>query len=230
MKNYVWPSIMAIGIALSGFFIYMGISKFSDRERCVTVKGLSEREVMANRVIWPMSISVTGNDLQPLYSELEEKKNDVIAFLKKGGVKEEEIFVASPSVCDNWEYGYEEAKKKNTPKYNLSIDVTVTSNDVPHILNMLQSQLDLLKKGVNISTSDYSLAYEFTDLASLKPEMVEEATKNARSVAEKFAKDAECSLGSISSASQGQFSIEDDYHRPCYKNIRVVTTVSYYLK
>ena len=59
----------------------------------------------------------------------------------------------------------------------------------------------------------------------------EEATKNARAAAEKFAKDSDSSLGKIRNASQGQFSISDrDANTPYIKSIRVVTTVNYYLK
>ena len=70
----------------------------------------------------------------------------------------------------------------------------------------------------------------FTKLNDLKPVMIEEATKNARAVAEKFAQDSKSRLGKIKSASQGQFSVEDqDGSTPYIKNVRVVSTVEYYL-
>jgi hypothetical protein len=60
--------------------------------------------------------------------------------------------------------------------------------------------------------------------------MIEEATKNAREVAEKFAQDSKSKLGKIKSASQGQFTIEDrDSNTPYIKKVRVVSTVEYYL-
>ena len=60
--------------------------------------------------------------------------------------------------------------------------------------------------------------------------MIEQATKNAREAAEKFAKDSESKLGKIKSAQQGLFSIEDrDSNTPYIKEVRVVTTVDYYL-
>ena len=70
----------------------------------------------------------------------------------------------------------------------------------------------------------------FSKLNDLKPEMIEEATKNARAVAEKFAEDSKSRLGKIKSASQGQFSVEDrDSSTPHIKQVRVVSTVEYYL-
>ena len=65
----------------------------------------------------------------------------------------------------------------------------------------------------------------------MKPEMIEEATRNARAAAEKFAKDSDSSLGKIRNASQGQFSITNrDDNTPYIKTVRVVTTINYYLK
>ena len=65
----------------------------------------------------------------------------------------------------------------------------------------------------------------------IKPDMVADATKNARQAAEKFAQDSNSNLGKIKSASQGQFSIEDrDQYTPYIKLVRVVSTIEYYLK
>ena len=61
--------------------------------------------------------------------------------------------------------------------------------------------------------------------------MIEEATKNAREVAEKFAKDSDSRVGKIKSAKQGVFSITDrDQNTPFVKNVRVVTTIDYFIK
>ena len=75
------------------------------------------------------------------------------------------------------------------------------------------------------------MTYEYTILDKIKPEMIEASTKNAREAAEKFAKDSGSKLGKIKNASQGYFSIENrDNNTPWIKKIRVVTSVSYYLK
>lgn len=229
-RSILFPIITAIGIAACGFFIYLGISKFSDKDRCVTVKGLSEREVLANRVTWPMSITVSGETLDPLYEQLENKQKAVVEFLKENGIKEDEISISSLDITDNWAFNYEDCIKKNYFRYNVKSDVTINTKNVAKVNQLLSKELELRKRGIDVSTSDYALQYDYVDLSDIKPEMVEEATKNARKVAEKFAEDADCKLGSIMSASQGQFTIDDTYYRPQYKNIRVVTTISYYLK
>lgn len=230
MKTYAWAIIMALGIAIGGYFIYSGICNFAEKDRCVTVKGLSEREVLANRVTWPMSVALEGNNLEGVCNEIARKQKAIVKFLTDNKIKEDDIFVNNPNISDRWEYGYEDAIKNNKARYKVTADVTVTSRDVPHIMKLMQNQEALLKQGVCVSTEDYRVQYDYVDLTNIKPEMVEEATKDARKVAEKFAEDADCKLGSIMSATQGQFTIESQYYRPQYKQIRVVTTISYYLK
>lgn len=84
-------------------------------------------------------------------------------------------------------------------------------------------------QGIIVVANEWSLDYQYNGLNNLKPSMIEEATKNARAVAQKFADDADCSLGSIRTANQGQFSIESDQYQPWMKHVRVVTTVEYLL-
>ncbi len=219
---------MAAGIALSGYFVYMGISKYTEKDRCVTVKGLSEREVLANSVVWPIEIGLCGNDEDDLDEMLNVQKDKVIAFLKEYKIKDSDITVSSVSTNDRWEY--ESGQKNYALRYSSSISVTVCSHDVPLILELKKKDKELRNRGVVAELNSSSTEYEYVDLSSLKPEMVEEATKDARRVAAKFAEDADCELGSIVNATQGSFSIDDIYYKPQYKKIRVVTTIAYYLK
>jgi hypothetical protein len=92
--------------------------------------------------------------------------------------------------------------------------------------------IELGKKGIVLTAQDYQNKTQFvySGLSNIKPEMIEEATKNARAVARKFASDSESQLGKIKTAKQGQFSINDrDATTPHIKKIRVVSTIEYYL-
>ena len=91
----------------------------------------------------------------------------------------------------------------------------------------------ILKQGVAISGGDYryNVLYQYTKLNDIKVGMIEEASANARASAEQFAADSKSKLGKIKEASQGQISITDrDPNTPHVKQIRVVTSVSYFLK
>lgn len=228
MKNLLWSVILACGIALAGYFVYCGLDNFATRDRHVTVKGLSEREVMADKVTWSMSVSVSGNVLELLYGQLGPKQDQLLKFLKQNGVTEDEIFISAPSALDRSDWYNWNEKRGTIDQYVVSGNLTIVSGNVQKIMDLHMKQLELLQHGVLLEGS--SLNFEYTGLNELKPSMVEEATQNARIVANKFAEDAQCSLGSIRTARQGQFEVESDEVLPHKRHIRVVTTIEYYLK
>ncbi|MDD2246519.1 MAG: SIMPL domain-containing protein [Proteiniphilum sp.] len=232
MKNWRIESlIIAVGLTLIGVMINTGISNFKNRDRVVTVKGLAEMEIPADKVVWPLMYKDLGNDLLTLYNNIQTKNKTIVEFLQANGISGEEISVAPPEIIDMEAERY----SSQTPqyRYNATSVITVTSKDVEKIRKLISEQTELLKQGVAITGGDYrySIIYEFTGLNDVKPQMIEEATKNARLAAEKFAIDSGSKLGKIRDASQGQFSITDrDANTPYIKNIRVVTTINYYLK
>lgn len=231
MKNStIFALSLAIIIAFSslGYFIYSGIISIKAMERTVVVKGLAEREVMANEVVWPISFNVTGNTLDEIYAKNEEATAKVITFLTQNGITKDEITVLMPSIEDKTIY----ASQDHMPlyKYMAYANIVVSSNKVAEISSMTENTGPLLKQGIAITNSNGSLRYSFTGLNELKPLMVEDATKNAREVAERFAKDSQSFLGKIRKANQGQFSISTpDSFKPEIKSVRVVSTVEYYL-
>lgn len=232
MKNFrIEAIILAIGIIMLGVMIKNGINDFKDKERIVSVKGLAELEVPADKVIWPLMFKDLGNDPAVLYTNMNQKTQAIVKFLTSKGIAKEEISIAPPEVIDM------EAERYNsnnpTYRYNATSVITVTSKNVEKVRQLMSQQGELLQQGIAITGGDYryNVSYEFTGLNEVKPQMIEEATKNARASAEKFAKDSESRLGKIRNASQGQFSIEDrDANTPYIKKVRVVTTVNYYLK
>lgn len=228
MKNQIWSVLIAVGIALSGYFLYLGIESFTTKDRVVTARGLSERQVLADKAVWTISFGITGNSIEYLYERLEPKKQALVKFLKNNGISDEEI-VFAPSTASDRSSWYDWDKKKGTiDQYELTGHMTVVSKDVEKVRQLQLRQLDLLHSGVILENS--YISYEYTGLNNLKPEMVEEATRNARIVANKFAEDANAKLGALKSARQGQFEVESDEVMPHMRNVRVVTTMEYYLK
>ena len=216
-------ALVAVGLLLLGVEIREGINDFSDRDRVVTVKGLAEREVPADKVVWPLSYKDIGDDPVALYANMNRKSEAIVKFLKDKGITDEEISIAPPEVIDMQAERY---GNNNTPyRYNATSVITVTSKQVDKVRALMSEQAELLKQGIAIVGGDYrfNVSYEFTGL--------NEATRNARAAAEKFAKDSDSRLGKIRNASQGQFSIANrDENTPYIKTVRVVTTINYYLK
>lgn len=233
MKNYRIESIIvAVGIALLGVFIYFGLSAFAAKERVVSVRGLAEREVEADHVIWPIVYKTTGNDLQALYADINRAQSAISVFLTKNGVKKEDISVGAPQIVDLRADRYQSAQAAMRDRYNVTAVITVASDRVEAVRGLMSRMGELLKQGIAISAGEYGsqVQYEFKGLNKIKPQMIEEATKNAREAAKKFADDSDSDLGKIKKAQQGLFSIEDrDQHTPYVKKVRVVTSLDYYL-
>lgn len=233
MKNFrVEAIILSIGLLLLGVFIERGFSEFAGRDRSVNVKGLAEMEVPADKVTWPLVYKSLGNDLNALYEEIKHSNRTITEFLKEKGLTDKEISINAPVIVDMKAERY--GNNQDSPyRYNVTTVITVTSNKVDLVRDLITEQGELLKRGIAITTGDYqyNIQYEYTGLNTIKPQMIEEATKNARQAAEKFAKDSESTLGKIRHANQGQFSISDrDPNTPHIKKVRVVTTIDYSLE
>lgn len=231
MKNLrIESAILAVGLALLGVFVYNGINSLAKRDRVVSVRGLAEKEVQADRVIWPLAYKTVGDDLGSVYRDISSANKKIRTFLIKNGIKASDITNGAPQVNDLWTNEYRD--NVNRQRYNATSVTTVSSSDVAKVRALMTRTGELLSQGIAIAPNDYNypIQFDFTSLNKIKPQMIEQATKNAREAAEKFAKDSESKLGKIKSAQQGLFSIEDrDSNTPYIKEVRVVTTVDYYL-
>ena len=233
-NQHIIPSlILAAGIVIMGNALSNGIIEYKDMDRTVTVKGLCEREVMADKVTWSLMYKELGNDPSQIYDLLEQKNNKVVAFLKSSGIKSQDISINPPVITDRQADNY--GNEIMTYRYKATSVITVTSNEVEKVRKLLTKQSQLMKQGIALVSNEYgntnSVIYEYTGLNKIKPEMIKEATENARATAQKFADDSDSRLGKIRTAQQGQFSITNrDDNTPHIKNIRVVSTIEYTLK
>ena len=231
-EKIVPAAIIAISVVIAGLSLRSGIVTFKEMDRKVSVKGLAEREVKADKVTWPLIYKEIGNDPSEMYDRLSSKNKRVITFLKSAGIKDSDISVNPPVISDRQADNY--GNEIMNYRYKATSVITVTSSEVDKVRQLMRRQSELMKQGIAIVSEEYgnnSITYEFTGLNKIKPEMVEEATNNARTTAQKFAEDSDSRLGGIRNAQQGQFSIEDrDANTPYIKKVRVVNTVEYSLE
>ena len=223
--------VLAIAILGLGAFLYCAMMHTKDRERIVSVKGLSERVVKADFVIWPIVYKELGNDLSAIYETVQTKNATLEKFLRDNGIDESEISRSSTDIVDAQSELYNNDRRAF--RYVATVVLTVASKDVDKVRKLMGRQGELLKQGIAFSEGDYRYrkVYSFNGLNEIKPEMIDEANKNARAAAEKFAMDSDSKLGKIKTATQGQFSIEDrDENTPYIKKVRVVTSVQYFLE
>ena len=229
MKNnsVISAAILAVGLILFGFILKGGINNFINKDRQVTVKGLSEREVPSDRVTWTISTYVTGNELPALYKSLQQTNEKVVAFLVSNGLSKDDITILPPEVDDRisnrWGNEY-------IPfNYKLSTTVNITSSNVPLVQEIVAKQGDLISQGIALGGENH-ISYEYTGFQDLKKEMIEEAVQNARATATQFVSNYGSALGKIITADQGQFSISSLDENPSIKKIRGVATITYAIK
>lgn len=160
MEKYKLPiagALLAIGVFLGGFSIAKSIIRTTEMSRVVNVKGLAEREVMADKVIWPITYKEIGNNLTELYNTLNAKNNIIISFLKENGIADAEIIIAAPEIVDLQAERY--GNQNYTYRYNVTSIITVTSNKVDLVTQLMVKQADLIKKGVAIIVGGYEYTH-----------------------------------------------------------------------
>lgn len=222
---------IVLGLVGLGYLLGEAARDYRAFERSVTVKGLSEREVPADIVIWPISFTETDNDLGNLYRTLQTRTAAIGEFLQQRGIAADAVSLSPPSITDKSAQQYGGGPRAEF-RYSAIQTVTVYSGDVATVRAAMTGLADLGKRGIAFTGGDYQnqIEYIYTGLNDIKPAMIEEATTRAREAAEKFAQDSNSSLGKIKRASQGQISISDrDKNNRHIKKIRVVSTVEYYL-
>ena len=223
-NRLIAAAIIAVGIICLGWFMKAGIDNFANKDRQVTVKGLAEREVPADKVTWSIGTKVTGNDLPVLYENINIQTDKIKRFLKQNGLEEKEITINPPSISDLEAREWGENNKNF--RYIISTTITVATNKVEQVNKAIFQQAELLKQGVAIENSNAQ--YEYASFQQMKPEMMAEAIKNAQKTAEQFAEASNARLGNIQTAGQGQFEIDNrDENTPYIKKLRVVTTITY---
>lgn len=223
--------IVAAAIVVFGLLLKAGIDNFTNKDRRVTVKGLSEIEVPADQVTWSITTAETGNDLQQVYANSSSVIRKITKFLTSNGIAAEDINVGTPIVTDN------ETDRWNADRipfrFKIKTVLSVNSKEVDKVRGLISRQGELLSQGIAIINSEYSepVSYSFVSFQEMKPRMMEEAIANAQLTAQQFAKNSGSKLGKIISADQGQFSINSkDENNPQIKKLRVVTTITYQLK
>jgi len=220
---------LGLGLAICGLFIGpRGIAMRGGR-RLVTVKGLSEKEVPASIAIWNINYITSGNTLDDINKKLGDSTKAVVAFLKGQGFDDKEIAVQPPSVHDTSTDTHEKEGTPPPDRYTASQSVLLRTSKIDAVKPALANASSLMSSGVLLS-GGANPTYIFNQLNDIKPGMIEEATKNARVAAARFAEDSQTKLGELHSASQGWFEVEDrDAATPERKIVRVVVDVEYEL-
>jgi len=240
----VFGTLLALGMIVGGMLLGMKIRDFKRADRYVEVKGLVERTVKSDSATWPISFSETGDSLPAVFAASEKDKGAVMDFLAAQGFSAQNITLGSISVTDKTTNQF--GNNTSGPRFMVQETITVNSNDVDKVAAANAKTADLVKAGVVIQSTEgqAGVTYKFNGLNALKPDMITEATKNARDSASRFAADSGSKVGEIRSANQGVFSIsaanagsatgeegvpDASGDASIMKKVRGVSTIDYYL-
>lgn len=236
-SKFAGAAVIAVGLFLAGFFPGYYYYQAKMNSNFVTVKGLAEMDVKADLAIWNLKFVVTGNDLKTTQSEIARQRGIIISFLQKQGIQAAEISEGRVETNDLMANPYR-SNNDMTSRFIVSQTLTVRSPNVDLIEQALRKNGDMVSEGI-IFDNQYGspVTYIFTGLNQIKPQMLEEATKNAAAAAAEFAKSSNSTVGKIRTASQGVFSIMPREQAPdvsengsINKTVRVVSTVQYWLE
>ncbi|NMW30703.1 SIMPL domain-containing protein [Altererythrobacter sp. RZ02] len=221
-------TIIAIGLIAGGFLLGDGLVRAKEADRSVTVRGLAEREVTADLATWTVAYSASAPDLQSAQAAVDQDTKSIEEFFKKIGFPEEALQPTGVNVSFYSDRG--------VPRYTVRQRLTLRTTDIERAENAVKRQVELVRRGVVLEDGS-GMAYTFTKLDEIKPDMVAAATKDARAAAEQFASDSGTGVGKIRKATQGYFSIDArdgeaggwGVSDTPYKKVRVVTTVDFSL-
>ncbi len=222
---------LALALVIAAGILASGMTRIVKQDRSVTVRGLAEREVDADLAIWPIKFTVGSNDLLKIQSDIEKKTAVITKFLNDHGLESADYTVQAPEITDNTVNPYID-KQNLVYNYIAKETILVRTSKVAVVKQTQADSLKLAGEGIALQQDyDSKISYEFTGLNNIKPEMIAQATENAREAAEQFAHDSKSKVGKIKKATQGLFSIDDvAVGLEEKKNVRVVTTVEYSLK
>ncbi|CAN5288447.1 hypothetical protein BH09PSE1_BH09PSE1_25530 [soil metagenome] len=227
----LFGGLVCVGLIGAGAFIGNGVVNARVGDRQVTVRGVAERNVVADLAVLSLRFTVAGEELPVAQAKIDGDLALVRNFLKRQGYPDAVVTIGRLEVTDTKAREY--VSPEGTPHYILAQSVIVRTNDVRRVSQTERALNDLVREGVVLDFT--APTYVFTKLNEVRPAMIAEATASARTGAEQFAKDSGAPLGPIAQATQGSFEIlaredVDTESTSLDKRVRVVATVSYRLK
>ena len=226
-KNMIPGGAIVLAAVVLGISLIFTVKTLKSYDDTVKVRGLCEKEVPADRVVWRISYSEKDNSLADLRTIVRRNNDIIVSKLTEAGFKSDEIKVANASYDDR--YMYSNNVSQVSYRYVANQTVTVFTKNLD-LVRKLQQTLETDLVNQNILANSWA-DYQYLGLNDIKPAMIAESLENARAAADEFAKNSHSRIGKMRTASQGYFEVEDlDENTPQVKKVRVVTTVEYYLK
>ncbi len=183
-KNYIMGVSIVLAALVLGLMMVFTVKTLKSYDDTVKVRGLCEKEVPADRVVYRINFSEKSNDLAELRGMMRRDNNVIVKTLRDAGFSEEEVKSGTGNYNDHYS-GYSNAHNIAF-RYTASQTVTVFTKNL-ELVRKVQETLEDDLVNQNILASSWA-DYQYLGLNDIKPSMIAESLENARTAADEFAK------------------------------------------
>jgi uncharacterized protein len=208
MKNHLTAIIFALAIIIAAGLLGNAVVNRNKKSGTIDVTGLGQKNFSSDMIVWEGTFARENMDIKMAYSELENDRKAVTAYLVSKDIPKDLIIFQAVSINPMYQQNYSSAGNymgQTFLGYQLNQSLKIESREVEKVEQISREISELLLQGVRF----YSQAprFYYTELESLKIEMIAIATEDARLRAEKIAQNSGSKLGNLISASMGIFQI-----------------------
>ena len=193
-----------MALAVGGGLVKVGAGFAARTDNGITVTGSAKTTATADNVVWTLNVALSRPLVADAVKKVGADVDAVSAYLTKGGIAADALTLGSVST-----YGNEEWQNGNNTgrilSYRASRDITVRTSDVQLVYKLSQGIGTLLESGVTVN--NYGPQYYISTLSDLRPQLLEEAMKDAKTRAVAITKAVGGSVGSVQSVKSGVFQV-----------------------
>ena len=195
---------LIMALAVGGGLVKVGAGFAARTDNGITVTGSAKTTATADNVVWTLNVALSSPLVADAVKKVGADVDAVSAYLTKGGIPASALTLGAVSTYGNEEY----QNGNNTGRiisYRASRDITVRTSDVQLVYTLSQGIGSLLQSGVNVN--NYGPQYYISTLPDLRPQLLEEAMKDAKTRAVAITKAVGGSVGSVQSVKSGVFQV-----------------------
>ena len=195
---------LIMALAVGGGLVKVGAGFAARTDNGITVTGSAKTTATADNVVWTLNVALSSQLVADAVKKVGADVDAVSAYLTKGGIPADALTLGAVSSYANeeWQNG------NNTGRilsYRASRDITVRTKDVQLVYKLSQGIGSLLQNGVNVN--NYGPQYYISTLSDLRPQLLEDAMKDAKTRAVAITKAVGGSVGAVQSVRSGVFQV-----------------------
>ena len=195
---------LIMALAVGGGLVKVGAGFAARTDNGITVTGSAKTTATADNVVWTLNVALSSPLVADAVRKVGADVDAVSAYLTNGGIPADALTLGAVSSYANeeWQNG------NNTGRilsYRASRDITVRTSDVQLVYKLSQGIGSLLQNGVNVN--NYGPQYYISTLSDLRPQLLEDAMKDAKTRAVAITKAVGGSVGAVQSVKSGVFQV-----------------------